>query len=54
MVVGLIIGILLAALAYYICVLVGLPAVIAIIVAILVLLACIGGPFYHDRGRRVP
>lgn len=41
--IGIVIAILLAALVYYLCVALGLPAVIALIAAILVLLAGFGG-----------
>lgn len=41
--IGIVIAILVAALVYYLCVAIGLPAIIAIIAAILVLLAGIGG-----------
>ncbi len=40
--VGIVIAILVAALVYYLCVAVGLPAVVGIIAAILVLLAGVG------------
>jgi hypothetical protein len=41
--IGILIAILLAALVWYVCIAVGLPSVIAIIAAILVLLAAFGG-----------
>lgn len=47
--IGVLIAILLAALAYYVCVLLGLPVIIAVIAAILVLLAGFGGPRYYGR-----
>lgn len=47
--IGILIAILLAALAYWLCLAVGLPAIIAIIAAILVL---IGGVGYGINGRR--
>ena len=40
--IGILIAILLAALAYWVCILVGLPAIVAIIAAVLVLLSAIG------------
>jgi hypothetical protein len=55
--IGVLIAIVLAALAYYICVALGLPAIIALIAAALVLLAGIptGGYGYGSRwGRRGP
>ena len=50
--IGIIIGILLAALVYWICLALGLPAIIAIIAAILVLVSAIGtgGYGYGRRG----
>lgn len=55
--IGILIAILIAALVYYVCVAVGLPFVVAIIAAILVLLAGFGGVGggrnYFDRGPRV-
>lgn len=48
--IGILIAILLAALVYYLCVALGLPAVVAIIAAILVL---IGGVGYGGRGTRL-
>jgi uncharacterized protein YacL len=50
--IGIIIGILVAALVYWICVALGLPAIIAIIAAVLVLLSAIGtgGYGYGRRG----
>ena len=47
--VALLIGILLAALAYYVCVALGLPVIVGIIVAILVILAAFGS--YGGRTR---
>lgn len=41
--IGIFIAILLAALAYWVCVMLGLPFVVAVIAAILVLLAAVGG-----------
>ncbi|MEY2515380.1 MAG: hypothetical protein QOJ89_2738 [bacterium] len=50
--IGIIIGILVAALVYWVCLALGLPAIIAIIAAILVLLSAIGtgGYGYGRRG----
>jgi hypothetical protein len=50
--IGILIAILVAALVYYVCVLVGLPTVVAIIAAILVLLAGVGtgGGWFNRRG----
>jgi len=50
--IGIIIAILLAALAYWLCLAIGLPAIIAIIAAVLVLLSGIGtgGYGYGRRG----
>jgi hypothetical protein len=50
--IGIIIAILLAALAYWVCLAIGLPAIVAIIAAILVLLSGIGtgGYGYGRRG----
>lgn len=49
--IGILIAILLAALAYWVCLLLGLPAIVALIAAILVLLAGWGGGYYGGRGR---
>jgi hypothetical protein len=46
--IGILIAILVAALVYWICVALGLPSIVAIIAAILVLL---GGVGYGSRGR---
>jgi hypothetical protein len=46
--IGIVIAILVAALVYWICLAVGLPSIVAIIAAILVLLGGVGGM----RGRR--
>lgn len=51
--VGILIAILLAALAYWVCVLLGLPAIVAIIAAVLVLLSAIGTGGYGFAGRGV-
>jgi len=50
--VGILIAILLAALVYWVCLVLGLPAIIAIIAAVLVLLSGIGtgGYGYGRRG----
>lgn len=47
------IAVLLAALVYFLCAALGLPQVVAIIAAILVLLAAYSGPgYYRGRGPR--
>ncbi|MFL5820379.1 MAG: hypothetical protein ACJ76S_06820 [Solirubrobacteraceae bacterium] len=46
--IGILIAVLVAALVYWICVALGLPSIVAIIAAILVLL---GGAGYGSRGR---
>ena len=50
--VGILIAILLAALVYWVCLVIGLPAIVAIIAAVLVLLSGIGtgGYGYGRRG----
>ena len=50
--IGILIGILVAALVYWLCIVIGLPAIVAIIAAVLVLLAAIGtgGYGYGRRG----
>jgi hypothetical protein len=50
--IAILIAILLAALAYYVCVALGLPLIIGIIAAIVVLLAGIGGGggYFNRRG----
>lgn len=52
--IGIIIGILLAALVYYLCVALGLPSIIAVIAAILILLAALtqGGSWGPGPWRR--
>ena len=50
--IGILIGILLAALAYWVCIVIGLPSIVAIIAAVLVLLSAIGTSGY-GYGRRV-
>lgn len=47
---SILIGILVAALVYWLCVAIGLPVIVAVIAAILVLLATFGG--YGGYGRR--
>jgi hypothetical protein len=49
--IGILIGILLAALVYFLCVAIGLPAIVGIVAAILVLLAAIPSGGY-GLGRR--
>jgi hypothetical protein len=53
--IGIIIAVLLAALVYWLCTALGLPAIVAIVAAILVLLAGIGtgGLGYRGRAGRV-
>jgi hypothetical protein len=52
-VIQIIVAVIIAALAYYILVpLAGLPAIVGVVAAVLILLAGIGGPWY--RGRRGP
>jgi hypothetical protein len=50
--IGILIGIVIAALVYWVCLALGLPAIIAIIAAVLVLLSAIGtgGYGYGRRG----
>ncbi len=50
--IGILIAILLAALVYWVCLVIGLPAIVAIIAAVLVLLSGIGtgGYGYGRRG----
>ncbi len=50
--IGILIAILLAALVYWVCIVIGLPAIVAIIAAVLVLLSGIGtgGYGYGRRG----
>lgn len=48
--IGLLIAILLAALVYFLCVALGLPSIVAIVAAILVLLTGWGGPYWGRRG----
>jgi hypothetical protein len=48
--IGILIAILLAALVYWLCVMLGLPAIVAIVAAILVLLAGVGTGGYGSRG----
>jgi hypothetical protein len=49
--IGILIAILLAALVYWLCVALGLPAIVAIVAAILVLLSGIGTGGYGYGGR---
>jgi hypothetical protein len=49
--IGILIGVLLAALVYFLCVALGLPAIVAIIAAILVLLSAIPTGGYGLGGR---
>ncbi len=52
--VGILIAVLLAALVYWVCLMIGLPAIVAIIAAILVLLSGVGtGGYGYGRGRRI-
>jgi hypothetical protein len=53
--IGIIIAVVLAALVYFVCLALGLPAIIAIIAAVLVLLSGIGtgGYGYGRRGSRI-
>jgi hypothetical protein len=50
--IGLLIAILLAALAYWVCVALGLPAVVGVIVAIIVIIGGIGGVGWGGPGPR--
>jgi hypothetical protein len=49
--IGILIAILVAALVYWLCVALGLPAIVGIVAAILVLVAGIGTGGYGLRGR---
>jgi hypothetical protein len=51
--IAIVIAILLAALVYWLCLVLGLPAIVAILAAVLVLLACIGGGYGYDRRGRL-
>ena len=52
--VGILIAVLLAALVYWVCLVIGLPAIVAIIAAILVLVSGVGtGGYGYGRGRRI-
>ncbi|MGI9099420.1 MAG: hypothetical protein ACR2H2_13195 [Solirubrobacteraceae bacterium] len=51
--IGIIIAILLAALAYWLCLVIGLPSIVAIIAAVLVLLSGIGTGGYGYRRRGI-
>jgi hypothetical protein len=48
--IGILIAILLAALVYWLCLMLGLPAIVGIVAAILVLLAGVGTGGYGYRG----
>jgi hypothetical protein len=48
--IGILIAVLLAALVYWVCVMLGLPAIVAIVAAILVLLSGVGTGGYGYRG----
>ena len=50
--IGILIGILVAALVYWLCIVIGLPSIVAVIAAVLVLLSAIGtgGYGYGRRG----
>ncbi|MEA2286305.1 MAG: hypothetical protein QOJ21_2348 [Solirubrobacteraceae bacterium] len=48
--IGILIAILLAALVYWLCVMLGLPAIVGIVAAILVLVAGVGTGGYGYRG----
>jgi hypothetical protein len=47
---AILLAVLLAALAYFICSLLGLPLVVCVIVFVVVLLAAFSGPRYYGRG----
>ena len=53
--IGILIAVLIAALVYFLCTALGLPAIVGIVAAILVLVAGIGtgGYGYGARGRRI-
>jgi hypothetical protein len=48
--IGILIAVLLAALVYWLCLMLGLPAIVGIVAAILVLLAGVGSGGYGYRG----
>jgi hypothetical protein len=48
--IGILIAVLLAALVYWLCMMLGLPAIVAIVAAILVLVAGVGTGGYGPRG----
>jgi hypothetical protein len=50
--IGILIAIIVAALAYWICLAVGLPGVVALIAAVLVLLVGVGGGGVYPGGSR--
>lgn len=47
---SIVIAILVAALVYWLCLVLGLPVIVAVIAALLVLLGGVGGPWYGRRG----
>ena len=51
--IGILIAILLAALVYWVCLVIGLPAIVAIIAAVLVLISGIGTGGYGYGRRRI-
>ncbi len=51
--IGILIAILLAALVYWVCLVIGLPAIVAVIAAVLVLLSGIGTGGYGYPRRRI-
>ena len=51
--IGILIGILVAALVYWLCIVIGLPAIVAIIAAVLVLLSAVGTGGYGYGRRRI-
>jgi hypothetical protein len=48
--IGILIAVLLAALVYWLCMMLGLPAIVAIVAAIIVLVAGVGTGGYGHRG----
>lgn len=52
MILTFLLAVVLAALIYWVCVLLGLPVIVGIVAAILVLLAVAGGGIGRGRGRR--
>ena len=51
--IGILIGILVAALVYWLCIVIGLPSIVAIIAAVLVLLSAVGTGGYGYGRRRI-